>query len=214
MSYFSASFKVNPEGDVLISDDIIQGLGIIIRFLHPLFATFTSALVSIYEPPHRTERHHGFSTDQALDADFFWQEDVMADDDDEILDASRPQPVPQGRHEEVPLLIAIIPHPGYFVAVCLIAHLPPCIQYTDCDIGRHKWNCLTHDYGATRSIKGLPHCTDEERRTNNAGGKVRRTVGRTARRMANFGRCYERPVGSRRHAFPLRRCVLSLRYLD
>jgi solute carrier family 25 phosphate transporter 23/24/25/41 len=117
LSYFSASLKVNPEGDVMISDGTIQSLGIILRFLSPLFETFTSALVSIYEPPHRTERHHGFSTDQALDADFFWQEDVMADEPDN----TRPQPVPKnGKAKEGSLLIAIIPHPGYFVAVCQI----------------------------------------------------------------------------------------------
>lgn len=115
LSYFSASLKLNPEGDVLISDDTIQGLGIIVRFLSPLFATFTSALVSIYEPQHRTERHHGFSTDQALDADFFWQEDVMGEDEAE---APKPEPVDEkGKDEEGSLLIAIIPHPGYFVAV-------------------------------------------------------------------------------------------------
>lgn len=114
MTYFSAQLKVNPEGDVLISDDTIQGLGIYIRnLLAPFFATFTCALVSIYEPQHRTERHHGFSTDQALDADFFWQEDVITKDHDfdvEHMDED-------ARRQSEPLLIAVIPHPGYFVAV-------------------------------------------------------------------------------------------------
>ena len=118
MTYFSASLKVNPEGDVLISDDTIQGLGIILRFLQPFFATFTCALVSIYEPQHRTERHHGFSTDQALDADFFWQEDVMAEEEPDLRARQQQIPVPeQSGKDAEPLLIAVIPHPGYFVAV-------------------------------------------------------------------------------------------------
>jgi solute carrier family 25 phosphate transporter 23/24/25/41 len=127
LSYFSASLKVNPEGDVLISDGTIQSLGNnLLCFVQPLFATFTSALVSIYsEPPHRTERHtHGFSTDQALDADFFWQEEVMTDDELKP-DIFRRRPhdlaaiIPNAKaKDEESLLIAVIPHPGYFVAVC------------------------------------------------------------------------------------------------
>jgi hypothetical protein len=101
----------------MISDDTIQGLGIMLRFLQPFFATFTCALVSIYEPPHRTERHHGFSTDQALDADFFWQEDVMAEEQDSSIPRPQPEVSDQGKHAEGSLLIAVIPHPGYFVAV-------------------------------------------------------------------------------------------------
>lgn len=134
MSYFSASLKVNAEGDVLISDETVTSLGIILRFLHPLFATFTCALVSIYEPPHRTERHHGFSTDQALDADFFWQEDVMAEE--EAGRSHQPVQYEQEKDAQEPLLIALVPHSGYFVAVGLSEQLWT-MSKTHKMIGRH-----------------------------------------------------------------------------
>lgn len=37
MSYYQATHHINPEGDVLISDDTINGLGI--HFLHSLFGS-------------------------------------------------------------------------------------------------------------------------------------------------------------------------------
>lgn len=39
LSYWNATVKVNLEGDVLISDDTIHGLGILQRFLHSFFGT-------------------------------------------------------------------------------------------------------------------------------------------------------------------------------
>jgi solute carrier family 25 phosphate transporter 23/24/25/41 len=39
LSYFSATVKVNLEGDVLISDDTIHGLGITQQFLHCFFGS-------------------------------------------------------------------------------------------------------------------------------------------------------------------------------
>lgn len=51
MSYFSATMKVNQEGDVLISDDTIQGLGTTQRFLRFFFGSlFIVAHTLPYNP--------------------------------------------------------------------------------------------------------------------------------------------------------------------
>ncbi|KAJ9667459.1 hypothetical protein H2201_002327 [Coniosporium apollinis] len=110
LSYYSSTVQVNPEGDVVISDETIQGLGT------KLFNSFFGSIVSIAKPPRRQMVF------------------------DEILsEAQQPAPLtrslPPGRVQPVqlpspdvsvgdwtaweswkPTLIACVPNPGYFVA--------------------------------------------------------------------------------------------------
>lgn len=117
MSYFSATMKVNPEGDVLISDDTIQGLGTTQRFLQyffgslflvartPPYTSFPSeysapletasppapSLAISHTLPPRTEGAEEFDT-------------PLAEVPTGLLESSRA------------VLIACFPHAGYFVA--------------------------------------------------------------------------------------------------
>lgn len=116
MSYFSATMKVNPEGDVQISDDMIQGLGTAQRFLHFLFGS----IFLIAKTPPYTSFASVYHTPV------------------EMASPSAPSPaishtLPPRPDEEEPgaplaevhtgllgsigtVLIACVPHTGYFVA--------------------------------------------------------------------------------------------------
>jgi solute carrier family 25 phosphate transporter 23/24/25/41 len=117
MSYFSATMKMNPEGDVQISDDTIQGLGTAQRFLQFFFGSLF--LVA------RTPPYTSFSSDYNEPLE-------MASLPDPSLAISHTPP-PRSRgagelhspHAEVhteleesfgTVLIACVPHAGYFVA--------------------------------------------------------------------------------------------------
>jgi solute carrier family 25 phosphate transporter 23/24/25/41 len=117
MSYFSATMKVNSEGDVLISDDTIQGLGTAQRFLHFFFGSLF--LVA------RTPPYSSFSSDYNEPLD-------MASPPAPSLALShtlpprsegagdRHSPLAEVHTELVEsfgtVLIACVPHAGYFVA--------------------------------------------------------------------------------------------------
>jgi solute carrier family 25 phosphate transporter 23/24/25/41 len=117
MSYFSATMKVNPEGDVLLGDDTIQGLGTAQRFLQFLFGSLF--LVA------RTPPYTSFSSDYNEPLE-------LASPPDPSLAISHTLPPRHVGAEELdaPLaevdtgpvesfgtsLIACVPHSGYFVA--------------------------------------------------------------------------------------------------
>lgn len=68
-SYFSSTVRVNPEGDVQISDDLIDGLGITQRFLNLFFGS----IIRIAKPQQRS---HIYYKSEAVLADEFAQEEA------------------------------------------------------------------------------------------------------------------------------------------
>lgn len=118
LSYFSATVKVNLEGDVQVSDDTIQGLGIAQRFLR----TFFGSLFLVVETPRQTP--HPSRSRTAPDMAEFAAPSVAP------LSAALPprcsdmqglDPLLQEAHESIlenfkSVLIACVPNPGYFVA--------------------------------------------------------------------------------------------------
>lgn len=102
---------MTAEGDVEVSDNNHNGAGIILYFLTPFFDTFITAIVSIYQIPPRTAHDEYY---EALYTDMLPQGEGMADDQDEKFG---PETVEQSdRKSNEPLLIAILPNPGYFLA--------------------------------------------------------------------------------------------------
>lgn len=109
--------KMNPEGDVLISDDTIQGLGTTQRFLHFLFGSLF--LVA------RTPPYSSFPSDYNAPLEMasspapslaISQTLPPRSEGVEKLDAP-PAEVPTGLLESLgTVLIACVPHTGYFVA--------------------------------------------------------------------------------------------------
>ncbi|KAF2428817.1 calcium dependent mitochondrial carrier protein-like protein [Tothia fuscella] len=59
LSYYSSTVRMNSEGDVVISDDIKQGIGTLLHFLKPFFASINLIL----EPPRSSRLDHGSSYD-------------------------------------------------------------------------------------------------------------------------------------------------------
>ncbi|KAF2131720.1 calcium dependent mitochondrial carrier protein [Dothidotthia symphoricarpi CBS 119687] len=114
MSYFSATMKVNPEGDVLISDDTVQGLGTAQRFLHFFFGSlFLVAKSAPYASDYITlPEMAARSTPQTTISQTF---PPRLDDDGEF-----DSPLEKTQMEIVEsfgtMLIACVPNPGYFVA--------------------------------------------------------------------------------------------------
>jgi solute carrier family 25 phosphate transporter 23/24/25/41 len=113
MSYFNATLKVNAEGDVLISDDTIQGLGTLKRFLE----FFLGSLFLVAKTPP-----YGITPDYVVPLDMvstptstISQELPPRFDDREIasphVESHRGLIMSFGN-----MLIACVPNPGYFVA--------------------------------------------------------------------------------------------------
>jgi solute carrier family 25 phosphate transporter 23/24/25/41 len=117
MSYFSATMKVNPEGDVLISDDTIQGLGTAQRFLQFFFG---SLFLVARTPPYTS-----------FPSDYNETPEMASPPDSSLTISHTPPPRSRGAGElHSPLtevqteleesfgtvLIACVPHAGYFVA--------------------------------------------------------------------------------------------------
>ncbi|KAF2869960.1 calcium dependent mitochondrial carrier protein [Massariosphaeria phaeospora] len=117
MSYFSAAMKVNPEGDVTVSDDTVQGLGTL-----QFFNTFFGSLFLIAKtPPHpylSSECIAPFEVSEpskishaAVSQTFPPRSDIYQD---------LHVPVAETRKELFQsykaVLIACVPNPGYFVA--------------------------------------------------------------------------------------------------
>ncbi|KAH7414124.1 calcium dependent mitochondrial carrier protein-like protein [Phaeosphaeria sp. MPI-PUGE-AT-0046c] len=117
MSYFTATMKVNQEGDVLISDDTIQGLGTTQRFLQFFFG---SLLLVARTPPYTS-----FPSDYDAPLDMasppapsLAPSQLLPPRSESAEESSSPlAEVHTGLLESFrTVLIACVPHPGYFVA--------------------------------------------------------------------------------------------------
>ena len=118
MSYFSATMKMNAEGDVLVSDDKAQGLGTAQRFLHFFFGslflvaraipyTSTSYSPDYHEPLEMaSEPAPSFAISQSLPPRPTHEEHraPLADVHTELVEGFGT------------VLIGCVPHAGYFVA--------------------------------------------------------------------------------------------------
>jgi solute carrier family 25 phosphate transporter 23/24/25/41 len=115
MSYFSATMKMNAEGDVQISDDTIQGLGTAQRFLHFFFG---SLLLVARTPPHNS-----FPSESPLEMTSppvprFAHSQTLPprSESEEEIDTPLAE-VHTGLAQSLgTVLIACVPHTGYFVA--------------------------------------------------------------------------------------------------
>lgn len=115
MSYFSATMKVNQEGDVLISDDTIQGLGTTQRFLRFFFGSlFLVAHTPPYNPlPQDTVPLEAASPSTST----FATQVTLPPRSDEQETTSPLEEIRAGLIESLgTMLIACVPNPGYFVA--------------------------------------------------------------------------------------------------
>ena len=116
MSYFSATTKVNQEGDVLISDDTIQGLGTAQRFLRFLFG---SLFLVAYTPPYKPlppEHHAPLDGGSTSNSALAFQGTLPPRSDEEKTTSSLEE-IRAGIIESLgTMLIACVPNPGYFVA--------------------------------------------------------------------------------------------------
>jgi solute carrier family 25 phosphate transporter 23/24/25/41 len=117
MSYFTATMKVNQEGDVLISDDTIQGLGTAQRFL-PFF--FGSLLLVARTPPHTSfSSNHNAPLELASPpAPSVVRSQMLPprSESAEEVDAPLAEVHTELLESFGTLLIACVPHAGYFVA--------------------------------------------------------------------------------------------------
>lgn len=114
-SYFSATMKVNPEGDVIISDDTIQGLGTAQQFLQCFFG---SIILVARTPPYSSSSNYIAPLEMATHSS-----SKLA-----ISETLPPRPdegeihfplveVQTGLLESFgTMLIGCVPNPGYFVA--------------------------------------------------------------------------------------------------
>jgi solute carrier family 25 phosphate transporter 23/24/25/41 len=116
MSYFSATMKVNQEGDVLISDDTIHGLGTAQRFLRFLFG---SLFLVAHTPPYKPlaqEHHASLNVGSSSNSALAFPGTLPPRSDDEKTKSSVEE-IRAGIIESLgTMLIACVPNPGYFVA--------------------------------------------------------------------------------------------------
>lgn len=123
LSYYSSTVTVNPEGDVQVSDETVEGLGRH-HFLTTLFGTYAAALAAIANPPRprrlsqptSTPTNEPESTRTAKDrqiSSFAWdpgepttKEAVLA----AVLEESTRD------IGSITLLTDLMPDPGYFLA--------------------------------------------------------------------------------------------------
>ncbi|EUC37616.1 hypothetical protein COCCADRAFT_85134 [Bipolaris zeicola 26-R-13] len=116
MSYFSATMKVNQEGDVLISDDTIQGLGTAQRFLRFLFG---SLFLVAHTPPYKplAPEHHAPLDVESPSSSALASPDTLPPRSDDEKTKSSVKEIQAGIIESLgTMLIACVPNPGYFVA--------------------------------------------------------------------------------------------------
>jgi solute carrier family 25 (mitochondrial phosphate transporter), member 23/24/25/41 len=110
--------KLTSEGDVQLSDDTIQGLGTLYKFLSPLLGTLITALVAICQTPQHQLRAE-YSTINTHPAQIM-SEGNFASQPAELASAFAPLALAdwtQQKDQEVkPLLISLLPSPGYFAA--------------------------------------------------------------------------------------------------
>lgn len=111
MSYYSSTVQMNPEGDVAVNDEIMNGLGT--WLLHLFFGT----LIGIAKPHPSTPQplarnmtsapHHSATVQRPLPSEVG------------LVEASTAAPDTAGNFWQThvdPVLIACVPNPGYFVA--------------------------------------------------------------------------------------------------
>jgi solute carrier family 25 phosphate transporter 23/24/25/41 len=117
MSYFSATMKVNQEGDVLISDDTVQGLGTAQRFLRFFFGSlFLVAHTPPYNPlpPEYSAAELEMTSPSNSTLAFPGILPPRSDDGKTIPPL---QEIPSVIIESFgTMLIGCVPNPGYFVA--------------------------------------------------------------------------------------------------
>lgn len=115
MSYFSATMKVNSEGDVVISDDMIQGLGTTQRFLNFLFG---SLFLVARTPPYSSSSDCRVPMEMAsTPAPSAAVSHTLPPRPDEEEPGASLAEVHTGLLGSIgTVLIACVPHTGYFVA--------------------------------------------------------------------------------------------------
>lgn len=116
MSYFSATMKMNPEGDVLISDDTIQGLGTAQRFLEYCFGSLFLVARTPPQPPVSSNYVAPLeipspSASKLAEPQFLPPRRDEDESDSRLVEAPRELLESFGT-----MLIACVPNPGYFVA--------------------------------------------------------------------------------------------------
>lgn len=113
MSYFNATLKVNAEGDVLVSDDTIQGLGTSQRFLR----FFLGSLFLVAKtPPYGFTSDHVVPLDMASAPNSAISQALPPRFDDEETDSPLDESQAGLLMSFGTMLIACVPNPGYFVA--------------------------------------------------------------------------------------------------
>jgi solute carrier family 25 phosphate transporter 23/24/25/41 len=115
MSYFSATMKVNQEGDVLVSDDTVQGLGTAQRFLRYFFGSlFLVAQAPLYNPPEYSAAELEMTSPSHSTLAIPGTLPPRSDDGKIIYPLKE---IPSEIIESFgTMLIGCVPNPGYFVA--------------------------------------------------------------------------------------------------
>ncbi|KAF1995924.1 mitochondrial carrier [Amniculicola lignicola CBS 123094] len=117
ISYFSASTRVNPEGDAQISDDVIQGLGITHRFLNTFFGSIF--LVAKTPPTTSPSSEHTtmYEISEVATPAIKHPASQLLPPQPDVSDLS---PIAEAQKSVLvsvkTVLIGCIPNPGYFVA--------------------------------------------------------------------------------------------------
>jgi hypothetical protein len=205
MSYYQETHHINPEGDVLLSDDTIYGLGI--YFLHSLFG---SIFLVARTPPLSASAH----------AESFDSLDMAAPAEDAFSTASQTLPprydsgdlsASVGAEQMVliqnvaSVLIGCFPDIEYFVAggIAGIGTLP-----RECCRNAKAYLALTCSLSyidrTSRSPQSLPHRPDQ--RHQRSGTRCQDWTYRPSGhgRVASTGRSYERALAGWRYAQSVR----------
>jgi solute carrier family 25 (mitochondrial phosphate transporter), member 23/24/25/41 len=120
LSYFSAAVRLSPEGDVVLSDESIEGMG---KKTLPLFKRlkpFFRVIVDIAQPPPRFLYDYYGASDIDDPEYFQYPEDMsqlasVPDLDLDELEVLAAADLTKWKNLK-PVLIACVPNPGYFVA--------------------------------------------------------------------------------------------------
>ena len=112
MSYYNAALKVNAEGDVLVSDDTIHGLGTSQRFLRFFFG---SLFMVAKTPPYGYTSEY-VPLDMASAPTSASSQPLPPRFDDWEVDSPQTEPQAGLLMTFGTMLIGCVPNPGYFVA--------------------------------------------------------------------------------------------------
>ena len=112
MSYYNAALKVNAEGDVLVSDDTIHGLGTSQRFLRFFFG---SLFMVAKTPPYGYTSEY-VPLDMASAPTSASSQPLPPRFDDWEIDSPQTEPQAGLLMTFGTMLIGCVPNPGYFVA--------------------------------------------------------------------------------------------------